>query len=317
MKRTIIPYCICPACLPTEHPLALHFDREEDGDVITGALSCRKCRRRFPIRDGIAVLLPDPDTAPAGGQWRYEESAMVSSYLWSHYGDLLGDPEAGEASAAWAACLAPRAETAFDAGCAVGRLTFEMAARGALAVGCDLSLAFMRTARQLARDRRFSVSLPREGNLRDTFELRLPEAWPTDAVEFVVADALRIPFARESFVQVASLNLVDRVRHPLAHLYEMNRVARRSSAAFLFSDPFSWSTANTPEEAWLGGTERGDYPGRGIDNVRAILAGKGGIIQPPWEIVRQGEVWWKIRSHRNHFELIRSELLVAARGDLP
>ncbi|RNC66022.1 MAG: methyltransferase domain-containing protein [Desulfuromonadales bacterium] len=312
MKRTIAPYLICPACLPQEFPLELRADREENGDVIAGVLSCRKCRRRFPIRDGIAVLLPDPDASPSGGQWRYEEGGTLATYLWSHYADLAGDPEAGSAYADWAGCLATGAETAFDAGCATGRLTFEMAARGALAVGCDLSLSFIRTARQLARDRRLTFSLPREGNLRDTFDVRLPEAWRTDAMEFVVADVLRIPFVRETFAQTSSLNLVDRVRHPLAHLYEMNRVARKS-AAFLFSDPFSWSTANTPEEAWLGGTERGDYPGRGVDNVRALLEGKGGIIQPPWTIERQGEVWWKIRSHRNHFELIRSELLVASR----
>lgn len=312
MKRIIAPHLICPACLPREFPLELRADREEDGDVISGFLSCLKCRRRFPIRDGIAVLLTDPNASPSGGQWRYEEGGTLATYLWSHYADLAGDPEAGSAYAEWAGCLAPGAETAFDAGCATGRLTFEMAARGALAMGCDLSLSFIRTARQLARDRSLSFSLPREGKLRDTFEVRLPEAWRSDTVEFVVADVLRIPFARETFAQISSLNLVDRVRHPLAHLYEMNRVAR-NTADFLFSDPFSWSAANTPEDAWLGGTERGDYPGRGVDNVRALLEGKGDIIQPPWAIDRQGEVWWKIRSHRNHFELIRSELLVASR----
>jgi len=313
MKRFLAPLLICPACLPQERPLELSATREVGDDITAGTLSCRKCRRRFPIREGIAILLPDPEATPAGGQWKYEEAATVASYLWSHFADLLGDPEAGDAYPAWARCLAPQASRAFDAGCAVGRLTFEMAQRSELAVGCDLSQAFIRTARQLARERRLTFTLPLEGNLRETFPLDIPAAWRTDNLEFIVADALRLPLARESFSQVASLNLVDRVRHPLAHLFEICRIARSTGAALLFSDPFSWSTANAPEEAWLGGTAENPYAGRGIDNVRALLAGREGILSPPWRVTREGSVLWKIRSHRNHFELIRSELLVAER----
>ena len=149
MKRFLLPLLICPACLPRELPLELAVAREEGDDIIAGTLSCRNCRRRFPIREGIAVLLPDPDAAPAGGQWKYEEAGTVAGYLWSHFADLLDDPEAGDAYPAWADCLAPEGPAAFDAGCAVGRLAFEMARRSELAVGCDLSLAFIRTARQL------------------------------------------------------------------------------------------------------------------------------------------------------------------------
>ncbi|WP_306532467.1 Trm112 family protein [Geobacter sp.] len=313
MKRSIAPLLICPACLPRERPLELTATAEADGDVTTGALSCRGCRRRFPISDGIAVLLPDPNAGPAGGQWKYEEQGTLATYLWSHFADLTGDPEAGEAYTAWASSLAGSAETALDAGCAVGRLTFEMGQRSELAMGFDLSLTFIRAARQLARERQLTFSLPREGNLRDEFRLALPDQWRTDGVDFVIADALAIPFARETFAQTATLNLIDRVSYPLAHLYEMNRIARLSGASFLLSDPFSWSTANTPEEKWLGGTESGPYPGRGMDNVRALLGGRDGIIAPPWNVTREGSIWWKIRSHRNHFELIRSEFLVAGR----
>lgn len=281
MKRSIAPLLVCPACLPKERPLELTATAEADGDITAGHLSCKGCRRRFPIRDGIAVLLPDPDTGPSGGQWKYEEQGTLATYLWSHFADLAGDPEAGDAYASWASALAGNAETSLDAGCAVGRLTFELGQRSGLAVGFDLSLTFIRAARQLARERQIRFSLPREGNLRDEFRLTLPDCWRTDEVEFVVADALAIPFARETFDRTASLNLIDRVSYPLAHLYEMNRVARLSGASFLLSDPFSWSTANAPEEKWLGGTESGPYSGRGMDNVKAILGGEGGDHRPP------------------------------------
>ena len=313
MKNFLLPYLICPACLPGEYPLSLTAEREIDADIISGTLTCTKCKRRFPIKEGIAHLLPDPDNSTAGAQWRYEEKGMTDRYLWSHYGDLLGDTVIDGTAIQWTDCLSRTATTGFDAGCAVGRITFEMANRCHLAVGCDLSLNFIKTARTLAQKRRLDFSLPLEGNLTETFHLSLPESWRTDNVEFVVADALRLPFSANSFDQIASLNLLDRVSYPLAHLFEMNRVAAPQSASFLFADPFSWSTTAAPEEQWLGGTANGPYKGRGRDNVRALLEGKDGILLPAWAITQAGSHAWKMRTHCNHYEVITSEYLVAKR----
>jgi len=313
MKRKLLPLLICPACLPQERPLEISVSREENGDIITAELSCRKCRKRYQIRDGIAVLTPDPEAGTSGGQWKYEEAGTVDRYLWSHYADLIKAADAGDAYAVWAELLAPRSQISFDAGCAVGRLTFEMSTRSELAIGCDLSPSFIRAARRLSKEHSVSFSLQLEGNLREKFCFKLPETWHPDRVEFIVADALALPFASDSFQQVASLNLIDRVRYPLAHLFDINRIARIKDASLLFSDPFSWSTANTPEELWLGGKHDGPYPGRGIDNVRELLGGKQKIISPLWRITGHGSVEWRLRSHRNHFEMIRSEFLTAER----
>lgn len=313
MKRFLLPYLICPACLPGEYRLNLTTNSEADGDIITGTLTCVRCKQRFPIREGIAHLLPDPDNSPSGAQWRYEEKGMTGRYLWSHYGDLLGDTVREGTTIPWADCLSSTATTGFDAGCAVGRITFEMARRCRMTVGCDLSRSFIKTARCLAQQRRFDFSLPLEGNLLETFHLSLPESWRTDNLEFVIADALRLPFSANSFDQIASLNLLDRVSYPLAHLFEMNRVAAPQNASFLFADPFSWSTTAAPEERWLGGTATGPYRGRGRDNVRALLEGKDRILEPAWTIAQTGSHAWKMRTHCNHYEVITSEYLVAER----
>jgi len=310
MKRFLLPHLICPACLPKEYRLLASIGHEADGDIITGYLSCTKCMRRFPIKDGIALLLPDPDSE---GHWRYEDADTLNRYLWSHYADLHGDNENAAANAAWANSLADHSRTALDAGCSVGRIAFEMAARSAWAVGCDLSQSFIRTARRLVKERNLKYSLPLEGNLRETFQIKLPDAWPTENLEFVVADALRLPFARETFQQIASLNVLDRVSYPLAHLFEMNRIASLKEASFLFASPFSWATSDIPEERWLGGTATGQYRGRGIENVRALLEGKGKILTPPWKISPAGSVQWKMRSHCNHCESFKSDTLVATR----
>jgi len=128
-----------------------------------------------------------------------------------------------------------------------------------------------------------------------------------------VADAQALPFRSHCFSCVASLNLVDKLPKPLLHLNEMSRAAMRTGAQLLFSDPFSWSVAYAKEEDWLGGRDSGAYAGEGLDNVQAILEGQAREIDPPWTAENRGEVWWKIRNHRHHFELIRSCFIKAVR----
>jgi len=313
MKRTLLPHLICPVCLPKEYPLRLSITKELDDEIETGLLTCPSCKQGFPVQDGIANLVSNPDSATSGGQWRYEEQEMTARYLWSQYGDLLGEQTAEAKENDWAGLLMQNGAAAFEAGCAVGRLTFEMANRFGFSVGCDLSSSFIKTARRLARNRRLSFSLPLEGKLTESFNLQLPASWQTGNAEFIVADALRLPFAATSFDQVVSLNLLDRVSYPLAHLYEMNRVAGNQNSSFLFADPFSWSTSAAPEERWLGGTSTGPYPGRGLDNVRALLEGKSKVLMPAWKITRSGSRAWRMRTHRNHYEVINSDYLMATR----
>jgi hypothetical protein len=158
-----------------------------------------------------------------------------------------------------------------------------------------------------------TFSIQAEGLITEVMEITLPEKWKRDSVEFVVADAQALPFRSDLFSGAASLNLADKLPSPKTHLEEMNRVCRKAGAEFLFSDPFSWSADITPPEQWLGGTVQGPHAGKGMDNIQAILRGERDGCAPPWRIAEEGRVWWKIRNHRNHFELIRSCFVRALR----
>jgi len=209
--------------------------------------------------------------------------------------------------------MQPQSGLTLDTGAAVGRFTFEMTTRCDFVVGIDTSHAFIRVARRLMRERVLDVSLKDEGLLCKEVTLRLPEAWRSEKVEFVVANTLALPFREKTFALFASLNLVDKVPSPIRHLQEMNRVTRDSSAQFLFSDPFSWSTDVAPVEEWLGGKEEGRYAGKGLANIAALLSDSRGELAPVWRVNETGEVWWKIRTHSNHYELIRSRYVQACR----
>jgi len=99
----------------------------------------------------------------------------------------------------------------------------------------------------------------------------------------------------------------------MQHLVEMNRVTARKNAQFLLSDPFSWSEETTPVREWLGGHPEGRFSGHGIDNIRRLLTDPAGKLQPTWQVSGPDSVWWKLRTHTNHYELIRSCFVHATR----
>ena len=306
MKELLVDFLICPSCLPVEAALQCLISEKDGADILSGSLYCSQCNTNYPIQDGIAILLPVSSEVDSQIPSKYENAILVSSYLWAHYADILKDMDAIAAYEEWSALLRDDSGISLDAGCSVGRFTFEMSKKSDFAVGIDNSRAFIKTARQLMIDRQMEFSIPEEGLLREQRIIKLPETFDSTKVEFVVGDAYRLPFRGNSFSSVASLNLIDKIPSPLAHLREMNRVARENNTQFLISDPFSWSLDIADETLWLGGTADGPYPGMGIDNILSLLTGQTGEITPPWEVEKQGHIWWKIRNHKNHFELIRS-----------
>ncbi|MHC1743077.1 MAG: methyltransferase domain-containing protein [Syntrophobacteraceae bacterium] len=312
MKRSIIEFLICPSCLPEEIELNPEVSQERAGDIIEGSLLCRRCGTIYPVRAGIALLDPAA-LGEAKSDSKYETAPVLSSYLWSHFGDILGDGEASSAYSEWAALVDAGSGLVLDVGSAVGRFAFEMTQKSDFVVGIDNSVAFIRAARELMIHRRKSMALKQEGLLTREAKIVLPDGWRTDKVEFLVADALALPFRSGLFSVAGSLNIVDKVPKPVKHLQEMNRVSCGSGAQFLLSDPFSWSTEAAREEDWLGGRENGTYPGSGLQNIKALLEGGREQLTPAWHIVSQGHVWWKIRTHANHFELIRSCFVKARR----
>ncbi|MFP3928040.1 MAG: Trm112 family protein [Desulfobacteraceae bacterium] len=312
MREILLEMLICPACVPEELRLREKISRSADGDIIEGVLACTKCGSVYPIRDGIAYLDPK-NTETKAPENRYETEPLLSSYLWGHYGDLIGDTEVSDAYRQWAGLVRPGPGACLDNGSAVGRFSFEMAKKSDFVVGVDNSVSFVRMSRNLMLKRGVDFNLFEEGRITRRETIRFPDDWETGNTEFVVADAQTLPFSSGAFSTVSSLNIVDKVPKPLIHLKEADRVAAREKAQLLFSDPFSWSTEVALEEDWLGGKLSGEFQGRGLDNVVELMEGRKQGLGSRWKVEQSGHIWWKIRNHSNHFELIRSCFIKAAR----
>jgi len=312
MKKALLDMLICPNCVPEEQRLRETITEARKDEIVEGTLQCSQCSSIYPIKEGLAFLNPN-HPAPSRAQNRYETLPVLSSYLWSHYADLLKDEHATDAYSGWAELMRPSSGACLDTGSAGGRFSLEMAKKFDFVVGIDTSVSFIRASRELMIHRRADLTLPEEGVLTRQETLTFPENWNTDNIEFIVGDAQALPFRSGAFSGLSSLNVVDKVPKPLVHLVEINRVARTFEAQFLFSDPFSWSTEVAPQDDWLGGKPSGQFAGRGKNNIMALLEGKMAGLSPVWHVEAHGHLWWKIRTHSNHFEMIRSCFIKASR----
>lgn len=317
MKKWLIEELICPECLGkdsnTEILLTADIHREDKEEIIDGRLNCPVCGSQYDINAGVAVVVPEKTLPITWHQSGYGSFSMRSSYLWSHYSEFFNGPDATDAYKKWAAAFTPRKGWALDIGCAVGRLTFEMTKTHDRAVGIDTSLSFIRAARKLMTQRHLEFDLIMEGEITEKKFSNLDPDFKFENAEFIVADAMALPFRSNRFTTTSSVNILEKVPNPFLHFSEANRVMDKKNARFLFSDPFSWDETVSSPDLWLGGRNKGPFKGFGIDNVCHMLQDDSGIFAPGFSIQETGRVQWKIRKTQNLWEHIASQFIIAQR----
>jgi SAM-dependent methyltransferase/uncharacterized protein YbaR (Trm112 family) len=317
MKKWLTNELICPECLDKdvnkEVPLTVDIQREADEEIIEGQLNCPGCGRQYDINEGIAVVVREKTLPVTRASAGYGSFSMRSSYLWSHYSEFFNGPDATDAYKKWAAAFNPRKGWALDIGCAVGRLTFELTKTHDRAVGVDTSLSFVQAARNLAVQRRLEFDLIMEGQITEKRSSILDPDFKFESAEFIVADAMALPFRSDRFATASSVNVLEKVSDPPLHLSEANRVMDKTYAQFLFSDPFSWDETVSSPNLWLGGRNEGPFKGFGMENVCRMLQDGNGIFSPGFGIQETGRVQWKIRKTQNLWEHITSQFVIAQR----
>lgn len=313
MKKWLQEKLICPECIAQAVPLDLKIITETENDVLEGELTCPACGGHYAINDGVAVVLPKKSLPVLSDPSGYNSRSMLSSYLWSHYSEFFNGPDATDAYQVWASRFRKTGGWALDIGCSVGRLSFELSKTHSRVIGIDTSLSFIRASRELLRTQRLKFDLIVEGEICEARDCALDESWNYDGIDFIVADALALPFPGDLFSTVTSINVLEKVPQPLQHLREVNKVLRERNAQFVFSDPFSWDAAVSAPELWLGGRNTGTFKGRGMENIHRLFLGEQGVFDPPFTIREKGSVVWKIRKTANLWEHIHSQFIIGER----
>ena len=232
----------------------------------------------------------------------YENDTILAQYLLFHYGteeencpwpggprDAVGFPR--RIVDRMLAMVRPQpGGKALDIGCAVGRTTFALAARGWDAHGVDLSRTFIGAAEKMAVGATQTIKVVEEGAQVNRRTIRAPELGDgAGKITFAVGDALALPFASGSFAVVMQVNLIDRVPDPAAAVREAARVTARGGQLVIAS-PYTWTESYTPGDRWLNG-EQGE--------TRAELER---ILGTAFVRRQTEEIPFLIREHRRKFQ---------------
>lgn len=341
----------CKAESATVSPLDLaRVDQRVDDMVIEGVLACRNsaCLTEYPIIDGVPILIANVrkyisdnflhiagrDDLTAATETLLGSSVgpgtdfntarhQLSTYAWDHYGEFApAEVRAAEAGCAPGNVLAilgaglgllPAAVRApvLDIGCAAGRTTFELAARGGgLALGIDVGIRLLRAAQRLLRTG--SITFPlKSGGLtyqRHEFPVSLPHP---ERVDFWACDALAPPFADATFQFASALNVFDVINSPRGLLVAMQNVLAPGGHAVL-SSPYDWSLP-VPVAQWSGGL--GDSVSADELPLRVLLT-PGRHPQSLDKLALIGEIEhhaWAVRVHRRRVASYDAHVVACAR----
>jgi SAM-dependent methyltransferase len=186
-----------------------------------------------------------------------------------------------------------------DIGCAVGRTSFELAeACDEIVLGIDLNFHMVKLAGSVLKEGQVTYPKRRGGIVfkQREFSVAFERA---ENVDFWVCDATCLPFGDEAFSLATSLNVLDCVQTPYAHLKELARVLK-PDAVGLLSTPYDWNVSATPMESWLGGhSQRSESQGSSEIMLRSLLAGgEHPNAIDALEIVSEAEdLPWTLRLH--------------------
>lgn len=290
---------VCPACRArTERGREMHtlslvstLAAAADGEVLEGALGCDNpaCRRRYPIVDGIPIVIADaaahlarfavgvlerdlhpetaallagagPDDAPYAHLVEH-----LSIYLDTHWGDHAAPPPDGPGAGFGMAAIAERlggravahVARAVELGCNVGRGLYELARGADLVVGVDLELAALRRARRLLAGLPLDYARRTAGRYYSRATVTPPPlvataAAPTAAL--ICGDAMDPPLVPETFDRVAALNIIDAVSSPPRLLSVVDGLCA-GGGELLLASPYAWQSGIVAEEHRLGGAD--------------------------------------------------------------
>lgn len=232
----------------------------------------------------------------------YESDRLVREYLLFHYGepeDVLPWKHGPREALGFAArCVRElinssavgRDARALDAGCAVGRSTFELAGHCRTVIGIDYSAAFIAAAEKIRTAGSLDYTFVVEGDRTASATARVPPGIDAGRVKFEVGDAMGLRSDLGTFDVVLAANLLCRLPDPRVFLARAAQLVK-PGGQLLLTTPFTWLGEFTPREKWIGGTAE-------KESADALSR----LLEPDFELKSSKEIPFLIREHARKYQ---------------
>lgn len=185
---------------------------------------------------------------------------------------------------------------AFDVGCTVGRSSFELARVFDEVIGVDLSARLVLEAQRLKESGLLRYAIPTEGELQESFQVRLNKFGLEHAskkVNFWQADACNLKPIFRDFDLVFASNLIERLYDPKSFLKDI-RTRICEGGLLVLTSSYDWQEETTPKERWIGGYKR---DGKSV----TTLCGLEEILSSDFKLLDTKEIPFVIRkTERTH-----------------
>jgi uncharacterized protein YbaR (Trm112 family)/SAM-dependent methyltransferase len=268
---------VCPGCRTRTAERLDVRTLDRHGDV----LAC-PCGRRYPIVDGVPIVLADPTGYLANEMTTVVERDLdpevaallvehgtddapyarllehVSIYMDNQWGDRASPPPDGPGAGACEAILgklrdraAHRVDLAVELGCSVGRGVAELARGAVHTVGLDLQFGAVRRARRLLAGDEVVYGRRTIGRL---YQRATARGIATANLTLLCGDALDPPLIPAVYQRVVALNLLDSVRSPRQLLSVIDALCAPGGEVIVTS-PYSWQSSFVDEDERFGGDD--------------------------------------------------------------
>jgi SAM-dependent methyltransferase/uncharacterized protein YbaR (Trm112 family) len=216
---------------------------------ILDRLAFPRVEKPLQVRDGVPTEGPHTTRIAgmdADGRWsRFHQSVaqlVAEQSLTDEFYHRMVD---------WCRPYITNEALVLDVGCALGRMTGEIARLGAKhVIGLDRS---SRMAEEAARILSARSALPVTLNMTgvEGVSACLDLGWEVDQYGIIVGDVERLPLRAGAFDVVTCLNLVDRVADPGELAEELRRVLK-PGGHLIIADPYHWEEKFTARSKWIG-----------------------------------------------------------------
>ncbi len=234
----------------------------------------------------------------------YETERLLAEYLLFHYGyaedvftghweakgvrDALHFPERS-VNACFDLPALPANARALDAGCAVGRASFELSRHCESVIGIDFSRRFIDAANALKADGELHFQRLEEGARTAPCTARVPREIVRERVAFETGDAMNLREDLGTFDAVLAANLLCRLPDPAKFLARLPQLVK-PGGQLVITTPCTWLEEFTPRARWLCG------------DTSTTLDGLHGHLDAGFDFVKQIDLPLIIREHARKFQ---------------